>query len=177
MQLRDNIIVYHVKIYQPIYIIVKKYRPKYGIISIKTNPDCEFISTKFCTSWACAAYALTLQVFTQPFIWKTASSPIIMFERNRAGLPNNQLQWSMLAWRSLCSKAWHRCIWYGWYFRSCFVILLKDALLMWGRLFLRAFTCPFWAISWHTAAIFCGVRTVLGCPEFPVFLFSLVPWV
>ncbi len=45
MQLRDNIIVYHVKVYQPIYIIVKIYRPKYGIISTKTNPECEFIST------------------------------------------------------------------------------------------------------------------------------------
>ncbi len=65
----------------------------------------------------------------------------------------------------------------GGYFSSCFVIMLKDALLMWGRLFLWALSCLFWAISWSTVAIFGEVWTDICHPEFLIFLFSLVPWV
>ncbi len=112
MQIRDNIVVCHVKVYQPIYIIMS-----YIIVTVSLSQLWGQSNTMCCTPWACAAYALTFQVFTWPFIWKTASSPIIMFERNCAGLPNNQLQWSVWGWRSLCSKAWHHCIQYGWIVR------------------------------------------------------------
>ena len=95
--------------------------------------------------------------------------------RNRWGLVLSHWQNITLLWKSPSSSLCHRWILYGCHFNSYFVILLKDDLLRFGKVFLLAVISGLRFRARRTAPMLRRLRAVLGLPDLCLQRFWLVP--